>query len=582
MAPERFDGRCDARSDVYSLGLTLYELLARRPAFEARDLEELIHQIIVDGPRGLRSLDRTIPRDLATIVDKAIKRDPKVRYPSADALAGDLRRFLDGQPITARRTSSLELTWRWCKKHPALAAALAALIATSAVIAWQSTRVRAERTIAERHLARLIRTQERFVDFLRLPDLQGAPRSPQLRDALAAALDDFREIERESADNPRIQPSLLLALIRVAYIEHDLGENDKAVASIRSAVARGERYVEQHPSSVEGREALVKTLHWSLVVETDHACATAAQLRADTLIEPLARERPDQASRYRELQLMNNYNFAKRLLDEGRRVQAVALLKAARDLGNAVVRAGARGATTLRALGRVYSYLGEIQGQDGQGDASEASYRRSNDLFHTVYSREPRNLEALMEYCVSREQVQNLLAGRNKLEEATQAAAETCRILEDRNRDEAIEPYERVKILQRLARAQYMLAMQHMENYQANVANAANATRARDELGKAEAACRRVHALAESLRAVAGRDEDLRYFDCMSCTNLYLILNQGDESSPEARQWLARAGERLPENLEKTPDASRRDEYLKIRALIKERPGPASASPSEK
>ncbi len=99
MAPERFEGRCDARSDVYSLGLTLYELLARRPAFDKVDRAELVHQVTCEEPPRLRRLDSTVPRDLETIVHTAIEREPARRYPGAAALADDLQRFLDGRPI---------------------------------------------------------------------------------------------------------------------------------------------------------------------------------------------------------------------------------------------------------------------------------------------------------------------------------------------------------------------------------------------------------------------------------------------------------------------------------------------------
>ena len=83
MAPERFRGECDVRSDIYGLGLTLFELLARRPAFDAPDRDRLIHQVAQTEPPRLRKLDPTIPRDLATIVHKTIEKDPSDRYASA-------------------------------------------------------------------------------------------------------------------------------------------------------------------------------------------------------------------------------------------------------------------------------------------------------------------------------------------------------------------------------------------------------------------------------------------------------------------------------------------------------------------
>ena len=93
MAPERFAGKCDSRSDVYALGLTLYELLTLRPAFEAADRHELMRRVMSEQPQRLRGLARNLPRDLGTIVEKTIDRDPARRYPTAGALAEDLERF---------------------------------------------------------------------------------------------------------------------------------------------------------------------------------------------------------------------------------------------------------------------------------------------------------------------------------------------------------------------------------------------------------------------------------------------------------------------------------------------------------
>ncbi len=102
MAPERFRGEGDARADIYALGLTLYELLTLRPAYDSSDRLKLIEQIKNEEPTRPRSIDRRIPRDLETIVLKAIDKDPARRYPTADAMAEDLRRFLADEPIQAR------------------------------------------------------------------------------------------------------------------------------------------------------------------------------------------------------------------------------------------------------------------------------------------------------------------------------------------------------------------------------------------------------------------------------------------------------------------------------------------------
>jgi serine/threonine protein kinase/tetratricopeptide (TPR) repeat protein/WD40 repeat protein len=127
MAPERFHGQCDARADLYALGLTLYELLVLAPAYTASHRLHLIEQIRSQDPPRLRTLDPRVPRDLETVVLKAIDKDPRLRYQSAEDLAEDLRRFLADEPIQARRTRLPERLGRWCRRNPAVAGLLAAV-----------------------------------------------------------------------------------------------------------------------------------------------------------------------------------------------------------------------------------------------------------------------------------------------------------------------------------------------------------------------------------------------------------------------------------------------------------------------
>jgi serine/threonine protein kinase/WD40 repeat protein/tetratricopeptide (TPR) repeat protein len=121
MAPERFRGGGDARADVYGMGLTLYELLTLRPAYASSDRLKLIELVKAEEPAPPRSIDRRIPRDLETIVLKAIEKEPGSRYATADAMAEDLRRFLADEPIKARQVSTSERYWRWARRNPVIA-----------------------------------------------------------------------------------------------------------------------------------------------------------------------------------------------------------------------------------------------------------------------------------------------------------------------------------------------------------------------------------------------------------------------------------------------------------------------------
>jgi serine/threonine protein kinase/WD40 repeat protein/Flp pilus assembly protein TadD len=138
MSPEAFDGRADNRSDVYALGLTLYELLALRPAFDERDRPKLIKQVTTAEPPPLGKLNAEVPRDLETIVHKAIERDPFHRYQAAGQLAADLLHFLNDEPITARRSSLTEQLVRAARRHKGVAASLAVVALLLVVIATGS------------------------------------------------------------------------------------------------------------------------------------------------------------------------------------------------------------------------------------------------------------------------------------------------------------------------------------------------------------------------------------------------------------------------------------------------------------
>ena len=146
MAPERFHGRCDARSDTYALGLTLYEMVGLHPAFEQTGRQALIRQVMEEEPPRLRKLDPLIPRDLENVIQKAIARDPAARYATAADLAEDLSLFLDDKPVRARDIGALERSWKWARRRPAIASLLAVLVvavlAGLTAVTWQWRRRR--------------------------------------------------------------------------------------------------------------------------------------------------------------------------------------------------------------------------------------------------------------------------------------------------------------------------------------------------------------------------------------------------------------------------------------------------------
>src|SRR5262249_29514414 len=116
MSPEQALGNralVDHRTDIYSLGVTLYELLTLHPVFDGADRQELLRQIAFHDPISLCRREKSLPVELETIILKALQKNPGERYASARELADDLQRFLDGKPIKARRPTLFEKSLKW-------------------------------------------------------------------------------------------------------------------------------------------------------------------------------------------------------------------------------------------------------------------------------------------------------------------------------------------------------------------------------------------------------------------------------------------------------------------------------------
>ena len=136
MSPEQLTAQripLDRRTDIYSLGVTLYECLTLRHPFEGDTREALYQQILARDPLRPRKLDPRIPRDLEVVIETAMAKDPARRYATALDLAEDLRRVREGEPILARAVTRRERLWRWCRRNPALSATGA--VAILAVVA---------------------------------------------------------------------------------------------------------------------------------------------------------------------------------------------------------------------------------------------------------------------------------------------------------------------------------------------------------------------------------------------------------------------------------------------------------------
>ncbi|MCA9213751.1 MAG: protein kinase [Planctomycetales bacterium] len=131
MSPEQIsaeDGEVDHRADIYSLGVTLYELITLKPAYDAKERDRIFSQILNKEPEAPRKVNAKIPVDLETICQKAIQKAPADRYQTAAEFAEDLRRFVNRRSVTAKRIGWLGRTAKWCRRNRSLSAVSAILV----------------------------------------------------------------------------------------------------------------------------------------------------------------------------------------------------------------------------------------------------------------------------------------------------------------------------------------------------------------------------------------------------------------------------------------------------------------------
>lgn len=262
MSPEqaRGDPAIDPRSDVYSLGATLYELLTLRPVFTGANRQEYLRQIFDDDPVHPRTWNRTIPVEFETVVLKALSKSPEDRYTSAAALADDLRRFLDDRPVMARRPSLRDRAARWARRHrragACVVAALAIAVPVLATTTWRAERAEKQLLAANDELRleqartdaaltreatqraaaeRSFREARKVLDYLTQLGESGLADRPELRpirrELLEKLLGYYKEFVEQHRDDPATRADLAEAQYRVAAILAEVGSTSDAVAA---------------------------------------------------------------------------------------------------------------------------------------------------------------------------------------------------------------------------------------------------------------------------------------------------------------------------------------------------------------
>jgi serine/threonine protein kinase len=284
MSPEQAlarHGLVDHRTDIYSLGATLYELLTLCPAVTGRDKQEVLRQIAFEETVAPRRLDRSIPAELETVALKALAKVPAERYPTARELADDLRRYLENRPVTARRPTWPQRLRKWSQRHRgvvataviAVAVVVVTVVAALAVGLVQVNREK-DRTRAALNAEGRRRKQARdaldATTSLMLEDLLA--RQQTLTDEhkryLSRALQAYEEFAAETAGDESTRYGAARALANVGRIRFRLDPSPAAADLQRQAVARFEQLATDFPEEplyrrdvTVGRRELGRTLY---------------------------------------------------------------------------------------------------------------------------------------------------------------------------------------------------------------------------------------------------------------------------------------------------------------------------------
>ena len=381
MSPEQAAAQhtlVDTRTDIYSLGATLYELLTLQPAFPGEDRHAVLRDIEAKEPTPPRTINPAIPVDLETIVLQAMSKSRDSRYATAEAMAEDLQRFLDGKPTLARRPTLVDRTAKWVRRHRnmvALAAGFLVILTLGSTLATvkiaseqQRTKlalVEAEQNLvrAEEHFAQARRVVDRFG--IQLADqLQETPGTERLRQQLLVeTLKYYREFAKQIEGDLDVQDQLAMTHLKTGVVTAKLGANRKALAEYQSAQQLLAKLLEQEPENdhLQSQLALARNNMALLFAaagdiasaEREYGLAIAAQRK-------LVADAPENV-RYTSQLAESHLNLGTLLGQAAETQAAVASLERGVDMLRAVCDAHPEHVGHRRSLAMAYNNLGYVQ-----------------------------------------------------------------------------------------------------------------------------------------------------------------------------------------------------------------------------
>jgi serine/threonine protein kinase len=410
MSPEQAMGHrvvVDHRTDLYSLGVTLYEFLTFRPAIEGIDRADVLRRITAEEPKPLRRLNPSVPADLETILQKAMTKEPSSRYATAQAMADDLGRFLEDRPIQARRPSLAQRAKKWARRNRILVGAsgvgLAAVMATAiAILAVSNSHIRQEQkqTALERDRAEanfrlaLDAVNRYFTRVSEDPKLKARDLEGLRRELLVTARDFYERFVDERRNDPRVRLDLGRAYGRLGLITNVLGSQAEAIVLLQRSRDIFDGLAAGQPDVLEFHQDLAKS-HVNLGELYRTAgrweAAEAAHLRALALRERLAAERSE--IEYQD-ELADSYNnLAAVYHATGRRALAEDASRKALAVRERLARAHPAVPSYQEHLATSYNNLGLLHEELGRRVEAESAYRNAATIWDHLVREHPAEPE---------------------------------------------------------------------------------------------------------------------------------------------------------------------------------------------
>jgi non-specific serine/threonine protein kinase/serine/threonine-protein kinase len=443
-SPEQVRGEhITTATDIYSLGVVLYELLTGRRPYRVtgRSRDAIARAVCEEEPSRPSAAAPGLPRDLDNVVLMALRKEPERRYASVDQLAEDLRRFLEGRPVAARKDTVAYRTSKFVTRHKAgvAAAALASLLLAGATVAalQEARAARRERAAAERHFNEVRELANSFLFEFHdaIKDLPGSTPARQL--VVRRALEYLEKLSSLKADDEALQRGVATAYERVAKVqggllESHVGDTRGALVSLDHALAIRRGLAAAHPRNLDDQAALAETrlqVSEVLLAEGNAAAAVAEARGGVTALSGLSAALP--ADRSLEARLARGRRYlGLALARAGQREDALTSLDASARTFEALAAAEPANASYRRELAITHQMT--IHALGGSRDVARASssYGRAVALQEELLRSDPENVSLRRELAYTHMDMGSFLEWRGDERAALEAYARAVPPLE--------------------------------------------------------------------------------------------------------------------------------------------------------